>query len=122
VSCISPKHLEIRWKYTIIIIILFDLIYHKKLQIPKIINIYTKIIVARKLKQRNHKACIIDILYRLDSASLLVKLKPRIFQRLPHLNRWWPCWSFPLANKRLKNNNNFHHFNSLKMYNFWIAE
>jgi hypothetical protein len=25
----------------------------------------------------------IDILYRLDSASLLVKLKPRIFQRLP---------------------------------------
>jgi hypothetical protein len=24
-----------------------------------------------------------DILYRLDSASLLVKLKPRIFQRLP---------------------------------------
>ena len=26
---------------------------------------------------------IIDILYTLDSASLLVKLKPRIFQRLP---------------------------------------
>jgi hypothetical protein len=25
----------------------------------------------------------IDILYTLDSASLLVKLKPRIFQRLP---------------------------------------
>jgi hypothetical protein len=25
----------------------------------------------------------IDILYKLDSASLLVKLKPRIFQRLP---------------------------------------
>jgi hypothetical protein len=39
----------------------------------------------------------IDILYKLDSASLLVKLKPRIFQRLPHLNRWRPCWSFPLA-------------------------
>jgi hypothetical protein len=27
----------------------------------------------------------IDILYTLDSASLLVKLKPRIFQRLPPL-------------------------------------
>jgi hypothetical protein len=27
--------------------------------------------------------CDIDILYTLDSASLLVKLKPRIFQRLP---------------------------------------
>ena len=27
--------------------------------------------------------CTIDILYTLDSASLLVKLKPRIFQRLP---------------------------------------
>jgi hypothetical protein len=26
---------------------------------------------------------LIDILYTLDSASLLVKLKPRIFQRLP---------------------------------------
>ena len=25
----------------------------------------------------------IDILYKLDSASLLVKLKPRLFQRLP---------------------------------------
>jgi hypothetical protein len=25
----------------------------------------------------------VDILYTLDSASLLVKLKPRIFQRLP---------------------------------------
>jgi hypothetical protein len=49
----------------------------------------------------------IDILYTLDSASLLVKLKPRVFQRLP---------PFPLANKRLKNNNNFHHLNSLKMY------
>ena len=29
----------------------------------------------------------IDILYTLDSASLLVKLKPRIFQRLPPFNR-----------------------------------
>jgi hypothetical protein len=30
-----------------------------------------------------HFAVTIDILYTLDSASLLVKLKPRIFQRLP---------------------------------------
>ena len=30
-----------------------------------------------------HEEIIIDILYTLDSASLLVKLKPRIFQRLP---------------------------------------
>jgi hypothetical protein len=60
----------------------------------------------------------IDILYTRDSASVLVKLKPRIFQRLLHLNRWRPCWysSHALANKRLKNNNNFHHLNSLKMY------
>jgi hypothetical protein len=46
---------------------------------------------------------IIDILYTLDSASLLVKLKPRIDSSgYPHLNRWRPCWSFPLTNKRLK--------------------
>jgi hypothetical protein len=31
--------------------------------------------------RKNHRT--IDILYTLDSASLLVKLKPRIFQRLP---------------------------------------
>ena len=33
--------------------------------------------------QARLKVCSIDILYTLDSASLLVKLKPRIFQRLP---------------------------------------
>jgi hypothetical protein len=47
---------------------------------------------------------IIDILYTLDCASLVVKLKPRIFSGYPHLNRWKPCWSFPLSNKRLKIN------------------
>jgi hypothetical protein len=31
----------------------------------------------------SHVLSSIDILYTLDSASLLVKLKPKIFQRLP---------------------------------------
>jgi hypothetical protein len=34
-------------------------------------------------KYKDERAYSIDILYTLDSASLLVKLKPRIFQRLP---------------------------------------
>jgi hypothetical protein len=38
---------------------------------------------SRRALDRNHRAAGIDILYTLDSASLLVKLKPRIFQRLP---------------------------------------
>ena len=33
----------------------------------------------------------IDILYTLDSASLLVKLKPEYSSGYPHLNRWRPC-------------------------------
>ena len=59
------------------------------------------------ITQRRFNVEAIDILYTLDSTSLLVKLKPRI----GHVGR-----SGPLANKRLKNNNNFHHLNSWKMY------
>jgi hypothetical protein len=59
------------------------------------------------ITQRSFKVEAINILYTLDSASLLVKLKPRI----GHVGH-----SGPLTNKRLKNNNNFHHLNSLKMY------
>jgi hypothetical protein len=45
--------------------------------------------IQLRLSSENHKLIIaychacIDILYTLDSASLLVKLKPRIFQRFP---------------------------------------
>jgi hypothetical protein len=37
----------------------------------------------------------IDILYTLDSASLLVKLKPRIFQRLPPFEKMAAMLVFP---------------------------
>jgi hypothetical protein len=36
-----------------------------------------------KLRPEGNRVKTIDILHKLDSASLLVKLKPRIFQRLP---------------------------------------
>jgi hypothetical protein len=47
-------------------------------------------LTSKKQVQKNprgetpeNSVSLIDILYTLDSASLLVKLKPRIFQRLP---------------------------------------
>ena len=45
---------------------------------------------------------VIDILYTLDSASLLVRLKPRIFQRLPPFEQIAAMLVVPLTYKRLK--------------------
>jgi hypothetical protein len=46
-------------------------------------------------KRKNTRAADIDILYTLDSASLLVKLKPRIFQRLPPFEYMAAMLEFP---------------------------
>jgi hypothetical protein len=67
------------------------------LQVCLLYNLYLTLIQAKKqkrcpssrarglimLRDSLLKVQTIDILYKLDSASLLVKLKPRIFQRLP---------------------------------------
>ena len=77
--------------------VVFDLIISKLLilQLKQSAELY-----RNKQSVLENKVIAIDVLYTLDSASLLVKLKPRAQEYssgYPHLNRWRP-----LANKRLK--------------------